>query len=253
VKRGKDEREVLESGKYFIGRTDWDAAHLTALNPKATYFHGEELLRAEFYQHCWNERRFRPYSIYCSAAHSPLKGFHVLLEALSLLRGEFPEVTVRVAGAPWDAQSGFGYYGRYLKRLIGDLGLSRSVIPLPALSAGQVAAELATSAAFVIPSLIENSPNSLAEAMLVGTPCVAALVGGIPSMIDDGRNALGFPSGDGPCLAHALHRLFQEPTLGEKLSREARITASARQGKDAIVANQLRIYERILAAEARPS
>src|SRR5206468_524360 len=43
---------------------------------------------------------------------------------------------------------------------------------------------------FVLPSENENSPNALAEAMVSGMPVIATRVGGIPSMIEDGKTGL---------------------------------------------------------------
>lgn len=248
--RGRRERTILAQNRYFIGRTGWDQAHLLANNPAARYFHGDELLRPAFYKQKWEWEAARRASIFCTAAHSPLKGFHLVLDAMSMLKDEFPEITVRVAGAPWNASRGFGFYGRYLKSLIDRRGLTARVTALPPLGAEQVASELASAAAFAIPSLIENSPNSLAEAMLVGTPCVAALVGGIPSMIEDGQTALGFQSGDATYLAHCLRRVLKDEALSRRLSTCGRAAAVARHNAGRLVADQLSIYRQVI-AEAR--
>ena len=171
----------------------------------------------------------------------------MLLDAVCQLRAEFPQVSVRVAAAPWDEHRGYGFYGRYLKALIDRRRLGDIVTPLSALSAQQVAEELARAAAFVIPSFIENSPNSLAEAMLVGTPCVTSLVGGVPSMVEDGKSALGFQSGDSPCLAHCLRRLFASDALSDDLSAKARSLAATRHNQKVVVERQFETYRAIAA------
>ena len=61
--------------------------------------------------------------------------------------------------------------------------------------------ELRRAHVFAISSYIENSPNSLCEAMQAGMPCVATYAGGIPSLVEDGRTGLLFPPGDAPLLA----------------------------------------------------
>lgn len=255
--RGRGEQRILAGNRFFIGRTEWDRAHLMANNASAQYFHCGELLRPPFYQHRWDPRSARKYSIFCTAAHSPLKGFHLVLDAVSLLKESFPEITVRVAGAPWNADRGFGYYGRFLKALIDRRGLAGHVTPLPSLGAEQMAEEMATASVFVIPSLVENSPNSLGEAMLVGTPCVAALVGGIPSMITDGESALGFPSGDAEYLAHDLRRIFVDEALAQRLSSVARAESLTRFDPARVVAAQLGVYRTVIASHdasaGRPS
>lgn len=251
--RGLSERRILRGNRYFIGRTAWDEAHLLASNPTARYFHCGELLRPPFHDRRWDVHTAARRTVFCTAAYSPLKGFHVLLGAVATLRKEFPDIKVRVAGAPWDDARGHGYYGRYIRALIDKLDLSNNILPLPALSAEQVADEMASASVFAVPSLIENSSNSLAEAMLVGTPCVAALVGGIPSMIEDGRTALGFHSGDAAHLAHCLRRIFVNDSLAVSLSSAARSTARARHEPGALVTTQLRIYQQVISEHQEPA
>jgi glycosyltransferase involved in cell wall biosynthesis len=163
-----------------------------------------------------------------------------------ILYKEFPDIQVRVPGAPWDAKEGFGYYGRYIKKMIDKNDLTKYIIPLPLLTANQITQELKQSHLFVIPSLIENSPNSLAEAMIVGTPSVASLVGGIPSMITDGGDALGFPSGDAACLAACIRQIFQDDDLAKFISGNAIETARKRNGVAKVVSRQIKIYEHII-------
>lgn len=247
VKRGRIEQRVIRGNGHFIGRTRWDRAHVMAVNPAAQYYHGEEMLRPAFFASRWKTGTVRRHTVFCTAAHSPLKGFHWLLYAVAMLRHEFPQINVRVAGAPWNGTEGCGYYGRYIKRLIDKLGLSRHITPLPSLSAEDVAEELRLAHVFVIPSLIDNSPNSLGEAMLVGTPCIASLVGGIPSMIDDGETALGFPSGDPEYLGDCIRRVFIEDSLALSLSAKARAVAMDRYDPAKVVAGQLEIYRLVIA------
>lgn len=249
TRRGRLEKQIIGGNHAFIGRTSWDKTHVLAINPSARYLHGEELLRRQFYDARWDIRRMQRYRLFCTAAHSPLKGFHWLLYAVAQLRREFPEIHLRVAGAPWDEREGFGYYGRYIKSLIDKLDLSAHITPLPSLSAEYVATELSRAHAFVLTSLIENSPNSLAEAMLVGTPCVAASVGGVPSMVTDGDSALCFPSCDVVSLVACIRKLFGNDDLAQSLSNRARATAVARHDPQAVVSRQLEIYRQVIAGQ----
>jgi len=246
--RGRSEQKIISGNNNFIGRTTWDKAHVLAVNPAAQYYYGGEVLRPEFYKSSWNIGNITRYTIFCTAAHSPLKGFHWLLQAVSLLRQEFPNIDVRIAGALWNENKGFGYYGRFIKKLIDKYELSSHVTSLPSLGAKEVSEELRTAHVFVIPSLIENSPNSLAEAMIVGTPSVASFVGGIPSIIDDGETALGFPSGDAAYLAYCIRCIFTDDALAQNLSEKAQTVAVKRHEPKDIVSRQLEIYRQILTA-----
>ena len=245
-KRGNIEKIIISGNHHFIGRTMWDKAHVLAVNPKCNYYHGGEMLRPEFFSRQWKITQASRHTIFCTAAYSPLKGFHWLLYAIVLLRQNFPTINVRVAGALWNESKGFGYYGRYIKRLIDKYDLSLNITPLPELTSEEVAREMSMAHLFVIPSLIENSPNSLAEAMLVGTPCVTSFVGGIPSMIDDDGTALCFPSGDPAYLAHCISRIFSNDDLAVSISSRARRVALDRHNPEKIVTHQLDIYRQVI-------
>ena len=66
--------------------------------------------------------------------------------------------------------------------LIKSTGLERKVTFLGRISASQMREEYLKCGMFVCPSSIENSPNSLVEAALMGAPVIASRVGGIPDV-----------------------------------------------------------------------
>ena len=75
-------------------------------------------------------------------------------------------------------------YGKYLRHLIKKNNLFDYIFFTGALSEEQMCNQYLQSNVFVCPSSIENSPNSLGEAQLLGMPCIAAYVGGVPDMMD---------------------------------------------------------------------
>ncbi len=240
------ERETLASNRYFIGRTMWDRAHVWANNNKAVYFHCDELMRPEFYKVQRDESTVIPYSVFSSVSGQPLKGRHLLLESVGLLKREFPRVTLRLAGPPintsWRA---FGY-DRYLRRLIDRYQLHNNINYLGPLTAKKLCEELSRAEVAVIPSLVENSANSLAEVMLAGTPGVVALAGGLPSMVRDGETALCFPLGDSAVLAECIRELFSNHALAHRLARKARQVALIRHDKARIATRTLQIYDTVI-------
>jgi glycosyltransferase involved in cell wall biosynthesis len=255
-KRAEWEREIFATHSHFVGRTLWDQAQLRRLNPRARYYHGGEALRAVFYTKTWRREGITRHSIFAPSAAYPLKGFHVLVKAVALLRSEFPNITVRsplahfyptLTGVKrlWKNCRSTGY-AKYLTDLIRSKGLEKHIVGLPAISANEMVGELSKANAFVLPSFIENSPNSLCEAMLVGTPCITSYVGGVPSLVRDEQTALVFPSGDEAVLAEQIRRLFLDPQLGEQLSAKARSTARSRHSHGQIVGDMLRIYKSVI-------
>jgi glycosyltransferase involved in cell wall biosynthesis len=256
-RRSKMEREIFSLNSTFVGRTLWDKAHLRRLNPGATYYHCDELFREPFYRAHWNIGRIRRHSIFASSASYPLKGFHVLVKAVSLLRPEFPDISIRTPLANfYPALSGLkrfwkncrsGGYAKYLSDLISAEKLEKQVTALAPLDAADVVKELLTAHAFVLPSLVENSPNSLGEAMIVGTPCVASYVGGVPSLAQDGNSALLFPPGDEAVLAEHLRAIFRNDALACRLSEQARNESWERHSKTKIVNDMIEIYKHVSA------
>ena len=81
-------------------------------------------------------------------------------------------------------------YGKYLRKLIRDNQLTDKVVFLGKLTSEEMKEQYLKRHLFVCCSTMENSPNSLGEAMLLGMPCVAADVGGIPSIFNDGEDGI---------------------------------------------------------------
>ena len=186
VKRGNFEHDLLSRVSHIIGRTEWDKAHSWAINPKAKYHHVGETLRDVFYKNKWDYDKCEPYSIFVSQASYPIKGLHKLLEALPIVIREYPETKVYVAGSdesskPWYRITS---YGRYLKRLIKKYNLKGKIIFTGMLSEEEMCNRYLDSNLFLCCSAIENSPNSLGEAQILGMPFLASFVGGVPEIVN---------------------------------------------------------------------
>ena len=253
-KRATQEERVFRRQRYFIGRTEWDEAWVRYFNPHAQYFHVNETLREPFYHVRRDRRGIKLHTIYCSAAAGyALKGAHWLLRAVASLKGEFPDIELRIVAAKDKLDKNRSLvaklkddaYGMYLRRLVRDLGIENNVVALPALPADGVAEELKSAELFVLPSLCENSPNSLGEAMLVGTPSIATFVGGTPSILKDGVEGKLVPSGDPAALAGAIRRWFLHPEEAAACVEPARVTALVRHDGRKNAEDTLRVYQEI--------
>lgn len=190
-RRGVLEKELLSKVSYVIGRTSWDYAHIKALNPHSKYFVCNEILRHEFYvAKEWCYEQCRPHSIFISQSSYPLKGLHMVLRAMPFVLREYPDTIIRVAGGDITQRNNSIFkqimrtgYGSIILSEIKKLGLNEKVTFVGNLDANGMINEFLSSNLFIIPSSLENSPNSLGEAQLLGVPVLASYVGGVPDMM----------------------------------------------------------------------
>lgn len=249
--RMKPERELLSKARYFLGRTTWDRAHAYFLNPQARYFHCDRNLREPFYHTQWAPETMERHSIYVGSGYYALKGLHFAVRAVALLCREYPDIRLYVAGEPPYSEKDRRPlvkrgYGLYLKGLIRELGVEKRIVFTGPLQADEVAERLARVNAYVLCSVGENSPNTLGEAMMVGTPCVASYVGGAPDMVADGEEALVYRDDDPVMLAWCVKRIFDSDELAESLSKNARARASKTHDPQKNAAALYRAYQDIL-------
>lgn len=188
---GENEKEVIRKVHHIIGRTSWDRANTWAINPNARYHYGGETLRADFYSgQTWDYSQCSPHTIFLSQARAPIKGLHMVLKAMPLILRQYPDATIRVAGPDITRSSGSWIdllkltdYGYIIRKLIRKYKLQKHVVFTGSLDGDGMRQEYLRSNVFVCPSTIENSPNSLGEAQLLGVPVVASYVGGIADMM----------------------------------------------------------------------
>lgn len=214
VRRGECEKELLRKVNHIIGRTSWDHSHAWAINPKAQYHHGGETLRAEFYSgEIWNYEKCIPHSIFLSQGGVPLKGLQQVLRALPLVLRHYPDTIIRIAGKDISSLNNlrdyllFSDYGKLIRKIIKKNNLQEHVRFLGYLDGEKMRKEYLQSNIFICPSSIENSPNSLGEAQLLGVPVLASYVGGSMDMMRGDEEHL-YRYEETEMLAHKIVRLF---------------------------------------------
>lgn len=230
VHRGELEIEALKQARHVIGRTPWDYACTEKINPRRQYHFCNETLREPFYTDSWDYKACTKHRIFASSCAYPVKGFHYLLEAFAEVQKVYPDATISVTGRSV-FQTGLrsSGYEQYLAKQIRRMGAKEKVLFRGDLNAEQMKQEYLQANVFVMPSTIENSPNSLGEAMLLGVPCVAAEVGGTAALIRGGEEGILYR--DPHTLAqHILDVFAVEEKAGEMGSRAA---VHARQTHDA--------------------
>lgn len=244
------EIELLSKVQNVIGRTSWDKAHTWAINPNLNYYHCNEALRDPFYDGSWSYEKCEPHTIFLSQAGRALKGAHQVIKALPIIQRHYPNVQVRIAGnniidaSSWRKKLQMSGYGRILYNMIRKEGLRNAITFTGPLNAEEMKAEYLRANIFVSPSSIENSPNSLCEAQILGVPSVASYVGGTMDFIPNPNCGLLYRFDDIEMLAKAVCDTFAVSPLFN--NAEMRERALSRHDKESIVKTQLDIYHKIL-------
>ena len=259
ARRAEHERALFALIGHVTGRTKFDKETTAQLNPSISYHHLNESLRESFYQGRWSRAKSEPYSIFLSQGDYPVKGFHYMLEAMPQILRDYPEAQLYVAGnniiGPIEnaamikkikSQVKLPAYGKHLKNLLFEHQLEDKVTMLGKLDEQAMKEQFLKSAVFVCPSTVENSPNALCEAMLLGVPVVAAAVGGIPCFISDGKDGLLYEPGNIGDLAAAIKIAWDRET-GPEISAAAIKRASKTHNRILNYLRLLGIYKGIMA------
>lgn len=250
--RSKLERETIALFSNVIGRTDWDRGNIRAMNPAASYYCVNELLRSEFAGVKWDFKNVNSHTVFSNSGGTIGKGTHTLIEAIAYLKSDYPDVQARIPGIEFQTRnhsrlsSTAKGYLNFLHDLVKKLDVSDHVNGLHHLTAQEMANELTNAHVFALSSHIENSSNSLSEAMLVGTPCVASYCGGTGSMLKDHAEGLMYPTGDAALLAEHIRTLFEDKELCQTFSNNARRRAIQRHNSKSVADNTMRVYQAVV-------
>ncbi len=252
LERGEMEKEAIALASNVTGRTAFDESFVKSVNPDARYYFMNETLREVFYTGQWELEKCSRHSIFISQGDYPLKGLHILIEAMAKIAENFPDAVIYVAGADITAYGSLkekikiGSYGKYLRKLTNALGLSGKVIFTGRLDEKQMKEMYLKCHTYVCASSLENSPNSMGEAMLLGVPVVASRVGGIPSLIEENIEGLLFEAGNSEGLADNIIRLWNDDDLAISLGKKGRERAITTHNGDVNYNRLLEIYCEIL-------
>jgi len=259
AEQGKAEIAALKEADAVIGRTAWDKQCALAVNPNLKYYHVNEILRDAFYTGPrWKYGDCDHRTIFVSQSFYPIKGFHMLLEAMPEILERYPNVQVIVGGQmPYTLNNRvldvfvdyFFEYQCYVKQLIKRNGLKRHIHYTGPLNAEEMKQRFLKSNVFLSCSTIENSPNSVGEAMLLGVPVVASRVGGTESMLADGKDGILYDFYDKKSMIRAISAIFDHPELAEEMSQNAQMHAKITHDKKTNTEKLISVYRHIQGAK----
>lgn len=166
------------------------------------------------------------------------KGFSDLLHALAILSGSREDYKAIILGK--------GPLKGELENLIRAKGLGGKVL-LPGYREN-AAAYLSCFNLLAMPSRTEGLPLVLLEAMQAGVPVVAARVGGIPRVLEEGRCGKLIPPGDPAALARAIAMLRENSEAALGMATRARQVAMSRYTSGHMAREYALVYEEVLRA-----
>ena len=231
------EGRIFSSVDYYIGRTTFDKRITSLYNPSRHYFHVDEILRPVFY--IPGERVSPPRLTIITTISSPLyKGFDLVLKTAKLLKTqcEFDFV--------WKCYGNIRPH--VVEKMVSIKHNEVNVELCGVATAEQLKDALLNSTIYVHTSYIDNSPNSICEAQILGIPVIATYVGGIPSLIEDKVTGYLVPANDPFQMALLIKSLFADKDLINKIGNEAKKVAKLRHDRNQIINDLLHSYKVIV-------
>lgn len=240
----KLEIKNLKTVKNIMGRTDWDKRVTRLMAPNSTYYQDDRILRNSFYHHQWFQHKRNKIIIYTTNGNNFYKGFETLCMALNELNKIGIKCEWHVAGInPRDL------IVKITKLKLKDNYPQKGLVLQGSINEQTLIENLLNSDIYVMTSHIENNANNLYEAMMLGMPCISTFVGGIGSIIKDGKEGILIQNGDPWSMAGAILELINNPEKAALLGENARSVALKRHDKDRIVKEILKTYEKIIKKE----
>jgi glycosyltransferase involved in cell wall biosynthesis len=168
------------------------------------------------------------------------RGIFYIRDAMHHLAQRIPGLTLTCAGG--------GVPGDEILRFFGD-SLASKIIIHPVISADRMPELYAAHDIFLFPSLMENLPLVILEAMASGMPVVTTETCGMPDVVEHEFSGLLIPTANAQAIEDAVVRLANSAELRRKLGENARATMKRYTWERA--ARQLEaLYRHVLATEA---
>ncbi len=235
--KGEYEKQALSKVKHVIGRTDWDKACALQINKNLQYHFCNEILRKNFYEgNKWEYQNCEKYTLFITQPGHPIKGIHIVLQALALIKKEYPDVILYATGENiFKKNSNQGIinkmlsylpekyqnpsYIRFLLSIVNEYNLVQNICFLGELTREEMQKRFLKTNVFVSASSVENESNAISEAHILGVPIVASYVGGVTNRIKHDVDGFLYPYNEPYMLAYYVCELFANREKAEKFSQ----------------------------------
>ena len=175
----------------------------------------------------------------CTAQLAAVKGMDGLIRVFKRVLEKHPACRLVLTGE--------GPERERLEKSAGDLGMGDRVV-FPGFSREPTLAGAAYDIA-ILNSHSEGFPNTLVEYFAAGKAVVTTNVGGIPEMVEDGKNGFMIPPGDDGALLEKVLLLIENPDLRSEMGLRALATLKAGFTEDIMVEAFERVLSRVVAGE----
>ena len=237
------ESVILSNCNFFIGRTEWDKNISNLYAPSSNYYYGSEVLRDSFYKaEPWQIKERPKLKIISTISKSPYKGFDLILKTAKLLT-VFSGIDFE-----WNVYgiTEYNFWENKLGINCSDVKINLNGV----VDSNSLITSIQESDIFVHPSYIDNSPNSVCEAQIIGIPVIAANVGGLSTLIKNNDTGVLIPANDPFSLVKKIIDLKNDKEQSMKLSKNARNSALIRHDKVEISKALLNTYKTIIDAKS---
>lgn len=178
-----------------------------------------------------------PYIISVGHIH-PMKRHEDAIRAFALLKKYVPSIELKIAGSEYNRE-----YAQSLNKLIKELELEDVVHLLG--TRKDIPELLANASAFILCSENDAFPRSVLEAMVMGTPVIAANIPGSREAVQNEINGLLVEVGDIKGYTKALMRVLQDKNFSNRMTETARKTIETKFNAQRMVAELTEVYQLI--------
>lgn len=252
-KAAEIEKEILINANSVIVESNWCGGICSMISPKLSVYNSNLPVNAAFSTFDWNYDKMERNSIFTVSGGYPVKGHHILFEALAIVKKQYPDVKLYIPGSnrlmrnlSFKEKIQISSYDRLLEKQIKQYGLQNNIVLLGKLSPLEMAERLSICHCFVMPSVIENHSSSLIEAMMLGVPTISSYVGGINSYYKDGINGFFYRADEPDYLASLIIQYFNNEDLCLRISKQCKSDQRKQRLSINLEQDFIRVYNSVL-------
>lgn len=235
------ERESMRCCRYFMGRTEWDKKIVKYFSLDSIYFHCPEAIREDVEKSSrqWQFKFNDTIKLITISNAGILKGNEIMLRTAWILKHRFNKNVEWIYTTSDEAMLP---YEKSTNIRCRDVGIK----PIGRLNSIELSEALCSAQMFIHASIIDNSPNAICEAQLVGIPVVATNSGGIPQIVEDGVSGFLYPYSEPYALAFKIMELHNNKAVLTEISENERRISHERHNPELLANRLFEIYNNVI-------